>query len=154
MTTGWVGLVATNVGARGNASARANAGTSPSGRIALRAAIAAAGLTIAAGLTPARAQDWSFWPQLLPGFASNTPGGAPPDERRRRRAAEADQSDDLREGEMPLRSREMLTTIDDAIARLERVVADGGWPTIPGSRMIRPGDDDARRQGDGHYCAL
>jgi murein L,D-transpeptidase YcbB/YkuD len=144
MTTGWVGLVATNVGARGNASARANAGTSPSGRIALRAAIAAAGLTIAAGLTPARAQDWSFWPQLLPGFASNTPGGAPPDERRRRRAAEADQSDDLREGEMPLRSREMLTTIDDAIARLERVVADGGWPTIPGSRMIRPGDDDER----------
>jgi murein L,D-transpeptidase YcbB/YkuD len=140
MTTGWVGLVATNVAAK----ERVSAVPTPSGRFALRAAIAAAGLTIAAGLTPARAQDWSFWPQLLPGFASNTPGGAPPDERRRRRAAEADQSDDLREGGMPLRSREMLATIEDAIARLERVVADGGWPTIPGTRMIRPGDDDER----------
>ena len=140
MTTGWVRLVATSVGSRG----KATTARTPNGGFAVRAAIAAMGLAIAAGLTPARAQDWTFWPQLLPGFASTTPGGAPPEERRRRRAAEAEQNDDLREGEMPLRSRDMLATIEDAIGRLERVVADGGWPTIPGSRMIRPGDDDER----------
>ena len=94
--------------------------------------------------TPAQAQDWTFWPQLLPGFASNTPGGVPPEDRRRRRAEESDQANDLRQGEMPLRSRDMLATIDDAIGRIERIVADGGWPTIPGTRMIRPGDDDER----------
>ena len=140
MTTGWVGLVATFVGAQGKTKNLPAAG----GRVGLRAAIAAAGLTIAAGLTPAQAQDWSFWPQLLPGFASNTPGGPAPEDRRQRRAIEAEGADDLRQGEMPLRSREMLSTMDDAIVRLERVVADGGWPTIPGNRMIRPGDDDER----------
>src|SRR5690606_1994630 len=120
-----------------------------------RAGLRSAGLALATGLgvalaaslsvTEAKAQDWSFWPQLLPGFASNTPGGPPPpDERRRRRAAETEQLDDLREGEMPLRSRDMLAAVEDAIGRLERVVADGGWPNIPGTRMIRPGDDDER----------
>ena len=140
MTTGWVGLVTAFVGAQGKTENLPAAG----GRVVVRSAIAAAGLTIAAGLTPAQAQDWSFWPQLLPGFASNTPGGPAPDDRRHRRAIEAEGADDLRQGEMPLRSREMLSTMDDAIGRLERVVADGGWPTIPGNRMIRPGDDDER----------
>ena len=111
--------------------------------VALAAAI---GLTLTAGLAApkAHAQDWSFWPQMLPGFASNTPGGSPPPDDRRRRASETEQLDDLREGEMPLRSREMMGAIEDAIGRLERVVAEGGWPTIPGTRMIRPGDDDER----------
>ena len=140
MTTGWVGLVTAFVGAQGKTENLPAVG----GRVVVRSAIAAAGLTIAAGLTPAQAQDWSFWPQLLPGFASNTPGGPAPDDRRHRRAIEAEGADDLRQGEMPLRSREMLSTMDDAIGRLERVVADGGWPTIPGNRMIRPGDDDER----------
>jgi murein L,D-transpeptidase YcbB/YkuD len=140
MTIGWVGLGAPFVEARGISKTA----SVPGRRLAARAAIAAVGLTIAAGLSPARAQDWSFWPQILPGFASNSPSDVPPDERRRRRAVEAEGSDDLREGEMPLRSRDMLATIEDAIGRLERVVADGGWPTIPGNRMIRPGDDDER----------
>jgi murein L,D-transpeptidase YcbB/YkuD len=96
-------------------------------------------------MTQAVAQDWSFWPQMLPGFASTNPQQLSPEERRQRRAAEAEQQlDDLREGEMPLRSRDMLNTMEEAIARLERVVADGGWPTVPGTRMIRPGDDDER----------
>jgi L,D-transpeptidase YcbB len=140
MTIGWVGRVTTSVGTTGRAAA-----TGPgNGGFAIRSAIAAACIAVTAGLTPAQAQDWTFWPQLLPGFASNTPGGAPPEERRRRRAAESDQANDLREGEMPFRSRDMLATIEDAIGRVERMVADGGWPTIPGSRMIRPGDDDER----------
>ncbi len=107
---------------------------------------AAAAITFSAGLSAggAKAQDWSFWPQTTPGYASSTPGGASPDDRRRKRTAEPEQMEDLREGQMPLRSREMLMAIEDAIGRLERVVADGGWPTIPGSRMIRPGDDDER----------
>ena len=140
MMMGWVERDAASVAPRGTmVSTRSSIKN-----VTVRAAIAAAGITIAGGLTQAKAQDWSFWPQMLPGFASNSTETPSPDERRRRRAAEADALEDLREGEMPLRSREMLATIDDAIGRLERVAADGGWPIIPGSRMIRPGDDDER----------
>ncbi len=113
--------------------------------LAFRAAVAGASLAVAGGLSQAAAQDWSFWPQMLPGFASTSPNQLSPEERRQRRAAEAEQQlEDLREGEMPLRSRDMLSTMEDAIGRLERVVADGGWPSVPGTRMIRPGDDDER----------
>jgi L,D-transpeptidase YcbB len=140
MTIGWVGRVAACLGTERKAAAAGPRHVS----LALRAAIAAASLAVTASLAPAQAQDWTFWPQLLPGFASNSPGGIPPEERRRRRAAESDQVNDLREGEMPWRSRDMLATIGDAIGRVERMVADGGWPTIPGTRMIRPGDDDER----------
>ncbi len=139
MTTGWIGGQVAPAAPRGTI---VGAGL----RDMAFAAVAAVAMTFAAGLAgnQAKAQDWTFWPQMLPGFASNTPGGPSPEERRRKRTAEVEQLDDLREGEMPLRSREMLAAVEDAIGRLERVVADGGWPTIPGTRMIRPGDDDER----------
>jgi L,D-transpeptidase YcbB len=101
----------------------------------------AAGLGLAAGLFGAKAQAQEWW-QQLPGFASFSEPG--PQERRPRQAAQAEVLDDLREGGMALRSQEMLDAVADAIDRVERVVADGGWPIIPGPRMMRPGDEDER----------
>ncbi len=101
----------------------------------------AAGLGLAVGLMSASAQAQEWW-QQLPGFASfNDPGAR---DRRPRQPDQAEVLDDLREGTMPLRSQEMVTAMADAIDRVERVVADGGWPTISGTRMIRPGDEDER----------
>jgi murein L,D-transpeptidase YcbB/YkuD len=55
-----------------------------------------------------------------------------------------DALNDLRPNDVPWRSDEMLAAMEDAIARYERIVNKGGWPTIPGNRMLRPGDDDER----------
>jgi murein L,D-transpeptidase YcbB/YkuD len=101
----------------------------------------AVGLGLAAGFFGTRAQAQEWW-QQLPGFASFSEPS--PRDRRPRQASQAEVLDDLREGGMPLRSQEMLQAMADAIDRVERVVADGGWPTIPGPRMIRPGDEDER----------
>ncbi len=101
----------------------------------------AAGFGLAAGLVSAQAQAQEWW-QQLPGFASFTDPNSR--ERRPRQQTPSDILDDLREGTMPLRSQEMLGAIGDAIERVERVVAEGGWPIIPGNRMIRPGDEDER----------
>jgi murein L,D-transpeptidase YcbB/YkuD len=43
-----------------------------------------------------------------------------------------------------MRSDAMLAAYDDAIARYQQISSSGGWGTIPGTRMIRPGDDDER----------
>jgi murein L,D-transpeptidase YcbB/YkuD len=51
---------------------------------------------------------------------------------------------DLRPGSVPYRSEEMVTFIDKAIVQYQAIVNKGGWPKIPGNRMIRPGDDDER----------
>ncbi|MDX2308244.1 MAG: L,D-transpeptidase family protein [Hyphomicrobium sp.] len=52
--------------------------------------------------------------------------------------------DDLRPGDVPLRSDEMISFIDSAIERYRQIVSKGGWPKIGGTKMIRPGDDDER----------
>lgn len=57
---------------------------------------------------------------------------------------EAEAPDDLRTGEQPLRSEAMLEALDLAYGRYKAIAQKGGWPSIPSSRMIRPGDDDER----------
>jgi murein L,D-transpeptidase YcbB/YkuD len=52
--------------------------------------------------------------------------------------------DDLRPDATPLRSEVMIEALEVAIERYQRIAAGGGWPMIPGSRMIRPEDDDER----------
>jgi L,D-transpeptidase YcbB len=51
---------------------------------------------------------------------------------------------DLRSGAIPFRSDEMIGFIDKAIVQYQAIVNKGGWPQIPGNRMMRPGDDDER----------
>jgi L,D-transpeptidase YcbB len=62
----------------------------------------------------------------------------------RTRESNADPLEDLRPNKVPYRSDEMLDAIDAAYARYQRIASAGGWPAVPGPRMIRPGDDDAR----------
>ena len=52
--------------------------------------------------------------------------------------------DDLRSGDLPLRSEAMLEALDLAYGRYKAIAQKGGWPQIPSARMIRPGDDDER----------
>lgn len=51
---------------------------------------------------------------------------------------------DLRPGTAPIRSEEMIAFIDKAIVQYQAIANKGGWPQVPGNRMMRPGDDDDR----------
>lgn len=76
--------------------------------------------------------------------------------------------DDLRTNAVPWRSDEMLYAIERAIAHYQRIVSKGGWPAMPGTRMIRVGDDDERvpalrrilramgdyRKGSGYFSSI
>jgi L,D-transpeptidase YcbB len=103
-----------------------------------------AGITLAsmAGAASAQGADGNWW-EAIPGFGR--PGGDQPrrasDEDPRRRAEELD---DLRTDATPLRSDVMIEALQEAIQRYQAIVANGGWPVVPGSRMIRPEDNDER----------
>lgn len=94
----------------------------------------------AAPRAEAQASEANWW-ERIPGFGS--PGGysSAPRERAER---QPERLDDLRADNIPFRSEEMLRALEGAIAKYQRIVADGGWPQIPANRMIRPGDDDER----------
>jgi len=98
------------------------------------AAAAAFWLTI----TPASAQH--NWWESVPGFGSPSFGERPTE----RSARKPETLEDLRPNSTPWRSDVMLQAVDEAIARYEKLVSIGGWPKIPDSRMMRPGDDDER----------
>ncbi len=107
-------------------------------------AIVLAGLAAVSVPTPAAAQ--TEWWEQIPGF------GAPSYSKRRervrpavRRTQERDENfGDLRPNATPWLSDVMLTAVDRAIERYERIVNRGGWRPIPKGRTIRPGDDDER----------
>jgi murein L,D-transpeptidase YcbB/YkuD len=52
--------------------------------------------------------------------------------------------DDLRPDSTPWRSDVMLNALFAAIDRYQKIVDNGGWPTVPPGRMMRVGDDDPR----------
>lgn len=108
-------------------------GPKVSRRTLLRAAVAGAS-SAAAG----QAMAQSSWLESL-GFGGNTPSRAASRDTR-----QAEQLNDLRPGRIPWRSDEMLQNVDQAIDRYERIVANGGWPTIPQGRLLRLDDDDER----------
>lgn len=58
--------------------------------------------------------------------------------------AAVDTKEDLRPDAIAWRSDEMLKLIDDAIASYTQIAQQGGWPAVPGTRMMRLGDDDER----------
>ncbi len=82
------------------------------------------------------------WLKNIPGFGE---GGS---NDRRAEPRQKDQppaaQNDLRSDSVPWRSDAMLAAIDGAVARYTQIEQKGGWPAVPGTRMIRPGDDDER----------
>ncbi len=81
------------------------------------------------------------WWEAFPGFGQ-------PDQRYRTSNEEARRKpealNDLRPDATPFRSEAMIEALEAAIGRYQTIVASGGWPAIPGSRMIRAEDDDER----------
>ncbi len=55
-----------------------------------------------------------------------------------------DPMNDLRQGNVPLRSDVIIEATERAIERYQEIASAGGWPTIPASRSIRLEDDDER----------
>jgi L,D-transpeptidase YcbB len=86
--------------------------------------------------TPAMAQSGNWWDNL---FSGNQSVQAAPATQRKQEVL-----NDLRPDTTPWRSDAMLEAIDSAIRRFEQIAGKGGWPQVPGSRMMRPGDDDER----------
>ena len=105
--------------------------------------IYAAGMALAvtAGSASAQGAERPWW-QVIPGFGQpdGQPRRASDDDPRRR----SEVLDDLRTDATPWRSDVMIQAMEGAIERYEAIVSRGGWPTLPGSRMIRPEDDDER----------
>ncbi len=99
-------------------------------------------LFVAGAATDARAQNTGNWWESLQGFGSPNYSNNPrPAERT---PAKPDPLNDLRPDDLPWRSDEMAEQMGRAIAKYEKIVNNGGWPLIPGTRMMRPGDDDER----------
>lgn len=107
--------------------------------LAVLAVGAALFMTIAA--MPAQAQSDGSWWDGIRGFGTPSFSDRPRNERPQ---AKPDTLNDLRKGPVPWRSDEMLQFIDRAIGQYRQIAEKGGWPKVPGNRMIRPGDDDER----------
>jgi len=103
----------------------------------------AAGLGLMAAVPAASAQgaDGRWW-EAIPGFgrSDSQPQRTANDDARRR----PDALNDLRPDGVPFRSEAMIEALDAAIQRYQTIVSNGGWPVIPGNRMLRPEDDDER----------
>src|SRR5215470_12881081 len=82
------------------------------------------------------------WWEAIPGFGQpdSQPRRASDEDPRRR----SEVVDDLRPDATPWRSDVMIEAMEGAVERYEAIVSRGGWPMVPGTRMIRPEDDDER----------
>ncbi len=107
-------------------------------RTAAAAVVVASVLAVAGPASPAAAQTSDNWWENITGFGSSST------QRPDRPAVKPDDMNDLRPDDVPWRSDEMLQQIDRAIGVYEQIVAKGGWPLIPGTRMMRPNDTDER----------
>ena len=87
-------------------------------------------------MAPSLAQDRPWWESRF--------SQPEPERRAQREAARPDVLADLRRDVTPLRSAEMLDAMEGAVQRYQAIVSRGGWPMIPGNRMIRPDDNDER----------
>lgn len=101
-------------------------------------ALASAGSLVAAAATAAEAQSGNWWDSV---FGNTSPRYVPPTRAKESTIAPLE---DLRPGDVPLRSDVMVESMDRAIGMYQQIVTRGGWQPIPGPRMIRPGDDDER----------
>ena len=112
------------------------------GRLVVVAALALGlAVTWTAGAA-AQGSDGRWW-ESFPGFGhqDGRPRRTSDDDTTARRSQAVD---DLRPNNIPFRSDIMIDALEGAMQRYQRIVASGGWPTIPGGRIIRPEDDDER----------
>jgi murein L,D-transpeptidase YcbB/YkuD len=97
-------------------------------------------LACAAGGSALAQSSQANWMDTIFGQPGLGPrGGAP-----RSRSREPEVLQDLRRGELPLRHEAMQEAMVRAIANYQQIASAGGWSRIPGTRMMRPGDDDER----------
>lgn len=113
---------------------RLEAGPVASRRAMLGGLSAVAALTAAA---PAFAQSTTSWADQIFGATSRPTSAA--DERKKPEVLE-----DLRPNAVPFRSDVMVEALEAAINKYQTLVERGGWPAVPGTKMIRPEDDDER----------
>lgn len=106
-----------------------------------RRAVLAAGTGVASSAiaSSAFAQD-QWWERVL----NPDRGTRARVERTAQKRSKASPPDDLRPGNIPWRSDEMLNAMDRAIERYQANVRDGRWPTIPRGRLLRAGAYDER----------
>ena len=90
-----------------------------------------------AAAAPALAQSTTSWAEQIFGQSQSA---ARSDEARKK----PEPLNDLRPNTVPYRSEAMIEALEAAINRYQTIVERGGWPTIPGVKMIRPEDDDER----------
>jgi len=107
----------------------------------LTALVAGTLLALPAGAASAQGTDGNWW-EMIPGFgrADSQPRRTSDEDPRKR----GEVVDDLRTDATPLRSDVMVEALEAAIQHYQAIVAHGGWPLLPGSRMIRPEDEDER----------
>jgi murein L,D-transpeptidase YcbB/YkuD len=111
--------------------------TAGSAAFSRRSVLLLGGGAALATVSPAAAQTPCNWAdQIFKGAACQ-----PASERRER---QVETLNDLRPDSTPWRSDAMVEQIDNAIAQYAQIVQRGGWNAIPGTRMLRPGDDDER----------
>ena len=117
-------------------SGRTSGQSAANGVVSRRTLTAGLASLVALGSGRTASAEQNFW-QGLQGFGS-------PFETVKERRPVVDTLEDLRANRIPYRSTEMLDAIDAAYVRYQRIASAGGWPALPGNRMIRPGDDDQR----------
>jgi L,D-transpeptidase YcbB len=98
-----------------------------------------AAVLAAAPVAGAGAQEPQWW-ESIPGFGKQGSSYRTASEERRK----PEVMNDLRPDSTPFRSEAMIGALEGAVARYQDIVANGGWPAIPGNRMLRPEDDDER----------
>ena len=104
-----------------------------------RSLIVLAALGALGAATSAHAQGTEArWWERIPGFSG--PDRTSSEDVRRKPEA----INDLRPDATPMRSEIMIAALESAIDAYQGIVSAGGWPLIPGTRMIRPEDDDER----------
>lgn len=107
-------------------------------------ALGAASAVLAPQVVLAQASPAKWW-ESLPGFGSGGDyGGSSRRDPSEAREKKIEPLNDLRPDSTPFRSDAMLEALDAVIGHYQKIVAAGGWQSIPGPRMIRPGDDDER----------
>jgi murein L,D-transpeptidase YcbB/YkuD len=111
-------------------------------RVRLYRLVAATALALwAAPGAHAQGSDARWW-EAIPGFGQSQARADHDGGQEIRRRPES--IGDLRPNATPMRSDTMIAALEAAIQRYQGIVAAGGWPLIPGTRMIRPEDDDER----------